>query len=76
MGSVGRDSYSTNLQYIGFNIDCTINDKYQVTWVIIEDKEQLNSYPSVIKAKLLLKELVDFNSPTLDEMEIELVKRE
>jgi len=65
-----------NCIYCGFNIECTINNQPKVTWIIIEDKTQFESYPQVIKAKLLLKESVDFNSKTLDEMDIELKKRE
>jgi hypothetical protein len=76
MGSVGKINYSSNLFYLGFNVECNINDQYKVTWVIIEDKTQFETYPSSIKVKLLLKESVDFNSTTLDEMEIELIKRE
>jgi hypothetical protein len=62
--------------YCGFNVECTIGGKSKVTWVVIQDKNQFATYPSVIKAKLLLKESVDFNSKTLDEMDIELKKRE
>lgn len=65
-----------NCTYCGFAIECTINNKYHATWVVIEDKAQFDTNPAVIKAKLLLKESVDFSTPTLDEMEIELVKRE
>ena len=65
-----------NCTYCGFNEECTISNQSKVTWVIIEDKTQFENYPNVIKAKLLLKESVDFNSKTLDEMDIELKKRE
>jgi len=61
--------------YCGFNIECSIGNVPKVTWVIIDDKEQFNSIPEVIKVKLLLKESVDFNSKTLEEMDIELKKR-
>jgi hypothetical protein len=66
----------TNCTYCGFNIECSIGGQSKVTWVIIEDKTQFTNYPSIIKAKLLLKESVDFNSKTLDSKDIELEKRQ
>ena len=63
-----------NCSYCGFNIECTINNVAKVVWVVIEDKNQFADYPNVLKAKLILKESIDFNSITLEEMDIELTK--
>jgi len=77
MTNIGDIFYLSNpLYYATFAIGCTISDQYMVTRVWLDDTEQLNTYPSVIKAKLLLKESIDFYSPTLDEMEIELRRRD
>ncbi len=83
LNPVNKDILSTRAEinindclYCGFNIECSINNQSKVTWVVIEDKTQFETYPQFIKAKLLLKESVDFNSKTLDEMDIELKKRD
>lgn len=62
--------------YCGFSEECTINNKSVITWIVISDKSQFTNNPSVIKARLLVKESVDFNSVTLDEKEIELKRRD
>lgn len=75
MTSVGSINYNQNLLFIGINEECTINNSYKVTWLLIEDKEQFSTIPAVIKAKLVLKESVDFFSNTLEETDIILNKR-
>jgi hypothetical protein len=75
LGSVGSINYSNNLLFIGFNIECSINNSPTVTWVLFDNTSQFTNYPSTIKARLLVKESVDFNSKTLDEKEIELKRR-
>jgi hypothetical protein len=74
MGSLS-DIFYNNCFYCGYNIECTINNSYKVTWLLIEDKEQFSTIPAVIKAKLVLKESVDFFSNTLEETDIILNKR-